>query len=191
MSLSLYVALVHYPIYDKNRKVVATAVTNVDVHDISRASATFGVSGFFVVTPVALQRMLVQELLAHWKDGPGAVYNPRRSEAISFARVVPDLAQATEAIQEETGYRPITLGTGASLTQGIISHSKAREILAGPQGAALLVLGTGWGLERSFLDGMDYLLAPIKGPGEYNHLSVRSAASILLDRLLGRELSDM
>lgn len=191
MSFSLYVALVHYPIYDKNRKVVTTAVTNVDVHDISRASATFGVAGFFVVTPVALQRQLVQELLSHWKDGPGSVYNPRRSEAISFARVVPDLADAMDAIETETGHRPITLGTGASLTKDIIPHSKARQILAANDGAALLVLGTGWGLERSFLGGMDYLLAPIRGAGAYNHLSVRSAASILLDRLLGRELSDM
>jgi len=31
-------------------------------------------------------------------------------------------------------------------------------------------------------------LAPIKGPGKYNHLSVRAAAGIILDRLRGHRL---
>ena len=190
MSMQLYVALVHYPVYDKNHKVVTTAVTNVDVHDISRSSATFGVAGFFVVTPVTQQKQLVSELLAHWLDGPGSTYNPRRSEAISFARVVSDISGAVEAIEADTGVRPITIGTGASLSEGIMEFDVARDLLANGRGPALLVLGTGWGLEKGFVAGMDYLLAPIRGAGEYNHLSVRSAAAILLDRLLGRELND-
>src|SRR5262247_3881360 len=52
----VYLALLHYPVYDKNRQVVTTAVTNMDIHDISRAGRTYGVRGFFVVTPAkALQ----------------------------------------------------------------------------------------------------------------------------------------
>jgi hypothetical protein len=31
----------------------------------------------------------------------------------------------------------------------------------------------------------DYILEPVYGPGEYNHLSVRSAVAIILDRLAG------
>ncbi len=188
--MQLYVALVHYPIYNKNHRLVATAVTNVDVHDISRAAATYGVAGFFIVTPVEQQRLLVSELLEHWRDGPGAAYNPRRSAAIAFARVVKDLDEAKAAIEADTGEAPVTLGTGAALSGDVMSHSECREMLAAREGCALMVLGTGWGLEKGFLERMDYRLAPIKGPGEYNHLSVRSAASILLDRLLGRELSD-
>ena len=34
----LYVGLVHYPIYNKRMNVIAGAVTNFDIHDISRAS---------------------------------------------------------------------------------------------------------------------------------------------------------
>lgn len=49
----------HYPVYDKNHRIVATAVTNIDVHDIARASATLGVAGYFIVTPVEQQRELV------------------------------------------------------------------------------------------------------------------------------------
>ncbi len=35
------------------------------------------------------------------------------------------------------------------------------------------------------MDNADFFLEPIKGPSDYNHLSVRSAVAIVLDRLLG------
>jgi len=31
----------------------------------------------------------------------------------------------------------------------------------------------------------DYILEPVSGASDYNHLSVRSAVSIIMDRLLG------
>jgi hypothetical protein len=37
------------------------------------------------------------------------------------------------------------------------------------------------------MEQADYILEPIYGPGEYNHLSVRSAVAIILDRLLGED----
>jgi hypothetical protein len=46
-------------------------------------------------------------------------------------------------------------------------------------------MGTGWGLADQVLDRVDRLLAPIQGAADYNHLSVRSAAAIILDRLFG------
>ena len=49
----------------------------------------------------------------------------------------------------------------------------------------LLLFGTGWGLADSILDRVDHCLAPIRGGSDYNHLSVRSAAAITLDRLFG------
>jgi tRNA (guanine37-N1)-methyltransferase len=183
--MNLYTALVHYPVYDKNRRLVATAVTNIDVHDIARASATFGVNGYFIVTPVVQQRELVGELLEHWTDGPGAKYNPRRQEALARARVVPDLAEATRLIAAETGHEPITIGTGANVKDRMVSFQQMRTLLKVREGSALLVFGTGWGLEKAFLDAFDYVLAPVLGPVEYNHLSVRSAAAIVMDRLCG------
>jgi len=39
-------------------------------------------------------------------------------------------------------------------------------------------------LTKEVKDDSDYVLAPIEGKG-YNHLSVRSAVAIILDRLLG------
>jgi hypothetical protein len=48
----------------------------------------------------------------------------------------------------------------------------------------LILFGTGWGLTQEVKDSSDYVLVPIEGKG-YNHLSVRSAVAIILDRLLG------
>jgi len=58
----------------------------------------------------------------------------------------------------------------------------AREIDIA-QEPSLLVLGTGYGLADEMLDRCDVLLEPIRGNDEYNHLSVRAAAAIILDRL--------
>jgi hypothetical protein len=43
---------------------------------------------------------------------------------------------------------------------------------------------TGYGLADTVLEQADALLEPIRGRDGYNHLSVRSAAAILFDRLL-------
>ena len=67
-----------------------------------------------------------------------------------------------------------------------------RERLAAEADAPwLIVFGTGWGLETGFLEReSDYLLEPIPGRGDYNHLSVRSAAGMILDRLLSVDRKD-
>jgi tRNA (guanine37-N1)-methyltransferase len=52
----------------------------------------------------------------------------------------------------------------------------------------LIVLGTGWGLAPSVHARAHARLEPIRSPRAdgYNHLSVRAAAAIMFDRLLGR-----
>ena len=51
----------------------------------------------------------------------------------------------------------------------------------------LLLFGTGFGLTDEVMDSSYKILEPIRGNTKYNHLSVRSAVSIILDRLLGEE----
>jgi hypothetical protein len=48
------------------------------------------------------------------------------------------------------------------------------------------MFGTGWGMIDELIERADYYLDPIEGPVEYNHLSVRSACAIILDRLTGK-----
>ena len=53
--------------------------------------------------------------------------------------------------------------------------------------AYVLIFGTAWGLTEEFISKADYVLEPIVGKTDYNHLSVRSAAAIIFDRLLGQK----
>ena len=49
----------------------------------------------------------------------------------------------------------------------------------------LLLFGTGWGMTNEVMNKADLILEPIRGKAEYNHLSVRAAVAIILDRLFG------
>jgi hypothetical protein len=60
-----------------------------------------------------------------------------------------------------------------------------REALKAGEAPFLLLLGTGWGLTADVVEHAHYRLAPICGSDGYNHLSVRAAAAVLLDRLAG------
>ena len=63
----------------------------------------------------------------------------------------------------------------------------ARLRLEGDGKPVLLVFGTGWGLADEVIQAADVLLEPVRAREAtgYNHLSVRAACAIMLDRLLG------
>lgn len=177
-----WVALVHHPVYDKHRRVVATALTNLDLHDIARACRTYGLAGFLVVHPVEAQRTLAERILGHWRDG-GAELNDFRRQAIERVAVVPDLDAAVAHVTRASGAAPRLLATSAQKSPEAIEFSAAHQALG--DGPAVLVLGTGWGLTEAVLARCHARLAPIQVASDYNHLSVRSACAIVLDRLFG------
>jgi len=179
------IALVHYPVYDKNRQVVATAVTNLDLHDIARAARTFGLFRYYVVTPVAEQRDLAERITGHWREGWGATYNPKRKAALDLVKVVNSLEAVLHEIEQLFGRPAKVVVTGARDRGGTVSAPVLAELLRDRTQPYLLLFGTGWGLADELFGRADYILDPIRGTGTYNHLSVRSAAAILLDRLLG------
>ncbi len=179
----LYVALVHHPVLDKNGAVVTTAVTNMDVHDIARLSRTYGVRAFYVCTPVPTLQRLVTRIIWHWETGPGAVYNETRKEALAVVRVVDELDAAVTDVERETGVLPRLVATSAREGANRLSYGALRDEIRADGRPVLLVFGTGWGLTTEVLDRCDALLEPVRGTGDYNHLSVRSAAAIILDRL--------
>ncbi|MBN1105792.1 MAG: RNA methyltransferase [Deltaproteobacteria bacterium] len=183
--MRLYVGLVHYPVYNRNRERIASAITTVDIHDLSRVARTYGVKRFYVVTPLTDQRRLVGRILAHWKVGFGATYNPHRKEALDLVTVFSSLEEAVVDVGGIEGERPLLIATDAQRREeGSISYGMARQILRASH-AVLLLFGTAWGLDREILERADYVLEPIIGVGRYNHLSVRTAAAITLDRLAG------
>jgi len=184
MESNLYIGLVHYPIYDKRREVVATAVTNFDIHDIARCARTFGVRGFYIITPLESQVQLVQRIIHHWVEGMGSVYNPTRKESLSLVRVSQTIDEAGQEISDLWQKKVKKVATGASEHPNSIGFGVLQKLLEDRTTPFFLLFGTGWGLTQEVKDNSDYVLAPIPGKG-YNHLSVRSAVAIILDRLLG------
>lgn len=177
------VALIHYPVYNKNQEIIGSAVTNLDIHDIARAGRTFGIRTFYIVTPYHDQQRLVGEIVGHWQDGYGASYNADRKEALASVVICDDL-QSLYALTAADGVRPLVVATSARQQARTISFRAMRERIE--QGSRVLLLfGTGWGLAEEALTGVDLMLPPIGGQGNYRHLSVRSAVAIVLDRLLG------
>lgn len=185
MPANLAVALLHYPVYNKHREVVTTAFTNLDIHDIARTCRTFGLSRYFLVTPSIEQQQLIQRIVTHWDSGWGADYNPDRREALSIVRSVQSLDDAITDLQQ-SGQLPVSIiATGAANRSNTVSFVRLRQMLQDKERQYLLLLGTGWGLADELFEQADTILEPIQGVGTYNHLPVRSALAIMLDRLLG------
>jgi tRNA (guanine37-N1)-methyltransferase len=181
----VYLALLHYPVYDKNGQVVTTAVTNMDIHDISRAGRTYGVRSFFVATPVKPLQKLALKIIEHWESGYGSQYNATRKEALALARICDSLDDAIIAIERETGVKPTLVATTARPGPNRASFTALKDMLQRQTRPFLIVFGTGWGLTETILSQANYTLESIEGSADFNHLSVRSAAAIILDRLLG------
>ena len=181
---NLYVALTHYPVIDKRGDVIASALTNLDLHDISRAAKTYGVKSFYVVTPLSDQKVLAKKIIAHWTGGAGALYNPDRRSALELIKVKDSILDVAEDINGTENSYPKTVTTSARRYPASIGYAEFRDILESgiPH---LLIFGTAWGLAESIISEADFVLEPITGTTGYNHLSVRSAAAIILDRLLG------
>lgn len=185
-----YIALVHYPVLDPKGRTIATSVTNLDIHDIARLARTYGVKGYFIVQPGTEQKALTESLVAYWTTGHGGKINPDRREALQRVRVVDSLSDAICAIAAADEKTPCTVGTSAKIRKNVVSYRELKDTMEREEKPFLLVFGTGHGLTEETLNGMDYLLKPIEGRGDYNHLSVRSAVSIVLDRLL-EEAADL
>mgnify|MGYP001815029340 CR=1 FL=1 len=180
---SLYLALVHYPVTDKNGATIASAVTPINVHDLARVAKTYGLKGVFVVTPLEDQRRIIEHLVAHWTEGYGAQYNPRRGEALELIVLEATFEAAKARITQREGAAPRVVTTSAKAGPATVTFRDLKLGLTSGR-PHLLVLGTAWGLAPQFMDGADARLEPLAGPGRYNHLSVRAAAAIIVDRLM-------
>jgi hypothetical protein len=195
-----YVVLLHHPIVNRRGEEVTTAVTNMDIHDISRSARTFGAKGYFLVTPLEVQHDLVGRILKHWNTPRSKEYHPDRVEALDLAELAHSFQDVKDRIKSRHGANPIVVLTDASVREGVpspLSYGDFKvqmgEIWAkNPNQPIALVFGTGWGISPSFYGEINRVLAPIYGPlgpnhpEAYNHLSVRSAVAIILDRLFGK-----
>ncbi len=186
MPPSVYITLLHYPVQNKKGETIASAITNLDLHDIARASKTYGVKTFYVITPYKDQKDLAEKIVLHWVKGHGSTYNPERKKAIELIKIKKTFKEAVDEIKIKEKQQPNVVVTSAKKSENMISYplmcSKIKD--GSPY---IFVFGTAWGISASFTQEADFILEPIKGNTDYNHLSVRSAVSIILDRLIGRE----
>ena len=185
----VYIALLHYPVYNREREIITTAITNLDIHDIARVARTYGIRKYFVVTPFPEQKQLVEKIKEHWLEGYGKKRIPERREALKMVEVIESYEEVLNCIFKSEGQHPVTIATSArDYTQPEkISYQDLRAMIGNDNRIFLILFGTGWGIAEEVIKRCNYILEPVRaawGDG-YNHLSVRSAASIILDRLLG------
>lgn len=204
-QIRLAVGLLHWPVLDRTKRVVATNITNLDVHDIARACRVYGVESYYLVHPAQEQLMFVARLLDHWRVGEGQRFNPMRATALTMVQTAPSLERAVAEFDPEA----VVIGTTARTIEGLsrVSFAELRSFLHGElqpspgeskiasdirakltgRKSIFLLFGTGFGMTEEVLRACDLLLEPMRGapPLDYRHLSVRSAVSICLDRLLG------
>jgi hypothetical protein len=186
MSANLYVALLHDGMVDKTGKSVTTSLTLNDMQDLARSSRTFGVEKLFVVHSTPAMRKLAKRLQTHWLSGFGSTYNADRKEAMSFLVIASDLEEIIMEVERDTGKLPKLVATSARKGPDRLSYASFRKELETTETPHILMFGTGWGMGPELMARAQVVLEPIDGPGDYNHLSVRSACAISLDRLKGK-----
>ncbi len=177
----IYVALLHEGVVNKKGEQIVTSITNLDVHDIARSCACFGVENFFVVNPLIGQKRFLDDILGFWKTKIAKAYNPDRVEALNITRYAKNLKEVINKIKNEDGEHPTTVTTTAKKMSGQITFESLKGLKTR---SILLLFGTGGGLIQKLHNDADYVLTPLQGKKHYNHLSVRSAVAIVLDRLL-------
>ncbi len=186
LSGGAYVMEVHYPVLDKRGEKSSTAITGMDLHDIARACRTYGIKKYLLVTPIAQQREMAKRIAGHWTSGWGADYNPDRREAFSTLKIFASVQKAVAWAEEKEKKPVFKIATTAKRHAGA-QHwlTLKREILRRDH-SPLIIFGTGWGLHDEVMEMADAVMTPICGGKDgWNHLSVRSAVSITLDRFFG------
>ncbi len=189
-KIPLAVALMHYPTIDRHGDLVATNITHFDIHDIARACRVYGVDRYIIVHPAVPQQMFVERVLDHWRTGDGSKFNPMRKTALTDVYVADNLNKGLSA----WGYpqaQVVATHARALPGQAQFGFDQFRTLLTtediDSQGY-VLIFGTGFGLTTDFMKNCSAVLDPLRGDSsdDYRHLSVRSAVSICLDRLLGQ-----
>ncbi|WP_413568021.1 RNA methyltransferase [Bdellovibrio sp. HCB117] len=182
----LTIGLVHYPVRDRLQKTVSTNITNFDIHDIARAATVFGVEKYYIIHPMQEQLMFVERVLDHWRTGQGSKFNPMRKTALNPVKT----AVSVEAALADWNVPDcLTIATTARVewAKRKYSFAELRHEMHVEKKPVFMLFGTGFGMTEQLIGSCSGVLESIRGapPKDYRHLSVRSAVSICLDRVMG------
>jgi tRNA (guanine37-N1)-methyltransferase len=128
---------------------------------------------------------LIHEIAAHWITGYGAEFNPDRAGAMEKIKTAPSAPKALDWINERERRAPFVIATTARERDGTLSWLTLKDMILLDERPVVFLFGSGWGLCEEALAEADAVMSPISGGQGYNHLSVRSAVSITLDRFFG------
>lgn len=182
----LFLALIHHPVLDRNGRIVTSAITSLDIHDIARSAHTYDVKRAYIVHPIPEQREFAATVIDHWRFDFGRAFDGRRREALETIKIVETLDDALADASSLAGAAPLLVHTSARTSGGMKTAELRARMEAEAGSAAMILFGTGFGLAPAVRERADIILDAILGPGDYNHLSVRAAVSIILDRIRGR-----
>lgn len=188
LNYNCYIALLHYPMVNKKGEKVVASVTPMDIHDLSRLAKTYDLGGFFVVTPETGQLDFLQRVIKFWCSDRGTRYNQTRAVALKIVNMIPNIEEGIEFIKEKWHMPVKVVTTSAVMSNYNIEYAQLGKLIKKRKEIFIITFGTGYGIHSEFRDTSDYRLPPIKIISSYNHLSVRTAAGIIIDRLLGREI---
>jgi len=183
---NVFIALLHYPALDKHGKIVVTSFTTMDLHDIARPARAYEINTYYIVQPVDAQRAVIKKQLDYWLSQEGFKTNPTRNEIVKMVKLVYTFDEVIEDIQNTRGEKPVLVGTDARDYSNKVSYEFLREEIKKRERDFLIAFGTGYGIPPDLMATFDYILEPIYGAGDWNHLSVRNAVAIILDRLFSR-----
>ena len=93
-----------------------------------------------------------------------------------------------EKITDIESEKPYVIATTAKEEETQINFKFLRKKILEESRPFLLLFGTSWGLTEEIVQNSDFVLRPLcrESDPEYNHLSVRAASGIILDKVLGR-----
>ncbi len=186
LAKGIYVVLAHHPVLDRHGQKSTTAITGLDLHDIARACRTYGVTRYLVATPFKSQRDMIAKIKEHWTTGYGLSFNPDRGEALKSVKAFGSVEKALDWVATREKAAPYVVGTTAKARPESVHWTGLKRTLLALDRPCMLLFGTGWGLHEEVFAHCDAVLTPIRGGVDpYNHLSVRNAVSVVLDRLFG------
>lgn len=180
-DLDIYIALVHYPVLNKKGETVTTSITNLDVHDIARMAKTIGIKEYYLISPIKEQIALLERITSHWKKYE-KLKTTDRANALSSVYGISSLEILVDRLKKQTNKDLVIVSTSAKSYENNLKIKDFAKKLSTNK-AYLLLFGTGWGLDNTIIQQSDIVLEPIEYKTGFNHLSVRSAVSIILDRI--------
>jgi tRNA (guanine37-N1)-methyltransferase len=187
LAARTHLALVHHPVVDRVGTVITTALTNFDIHDLARSSMTYGLAALHLITPVTSQRDKADHIARLWM---GDDQGEHRARALELVRTADSIETVIAALTAEYGRPPVVVATSAKASSfPELPRRHPTDLVAeasNDPSPVLVLLGSGWGLADQLIPSVSRVLTPIEGASDWNHLSVRSAGAVLLDRLFGR-----